>query len=567
MSIFTPKAIQPDSGFWGQLAHFILRANPPKLGTDVSPSDKTQKPQSKNPSKNPLRHGLVLSLLSGIILGLAHAPVYFFAGLYIATPIILWLVVTAPHKKSAFWRGWFFALGYFTTGLYWIASSMLVDMAFAWMVPFAVLGIPAIYGVGVGIIAVLVHQLQYRIPPAILFACLWVVFEFIRGMGTLTFPWLQVGYISLVSDGLSQGAAYVGVYGLSLLFLVTAGFIAHAPFAETGARKALFSTTFLLPLVLLIWGNSRVASNPTHYTDTVVKIVQPNIAQQDKWNPVKMGHNLRQLLSQSTQPLEATHPLAQQTIDGVIWPETAFTYLAIQHTDLVAQVSNAMPNQAPLITGAPRIPTKNNYDTIYNSVQVFEDGTVQQSYDKMHLVPFGEFIPYKKYLPSFVDAIAKTELTHGEYPHPIRLGDKILRPLVCYEIAFNHTVANIHNENGEDKNGDHEKRPHVLLNLTNDAWFGSTSGPYQHLDIARMRAIEYGIPVLRVANTGISGSIDGMGRLLDHIPLNTQGTLTLFIPDSAPITIFAQHKNNTVKLLMIVLLFLGTIIGCKMRQK
>ena len=543
MTVFTPNAIQPDSGFWGQLARFVLQSNTRNRDTKFL--------------FNLVLSPLFLCLVSGMILGLAHAPVYFFAGVYIATPIILWLIVSAPTKKSAFWRGWFFALGYFATGLYWIASSMLVDMAFAWMVPFAVLGIPAIYGVGVGMIAVLVNRLQNHIPPAILFACLWVVFEFIRGLGTLTFPWLQVGYITLVSDGLSQGAAYVGVYGLSLLFLTTAGFIAHAPFQETGARKALFSATFLLPLVLLIWGNSRVAANPTQYTDTVVKIIQPNIQQQDKWHPAHMEKNLRQLLSQSSQPLDANHPLSGRDLNGVIWPETAFTYLPNNHPDLVASVSNTMPNSVPLITGAPRTPTAGNYDTIYNSVHLFENGVVKRSYDKIHLVPFGEFIPYKKYLPSFVNAISKTELTHGETPNAISLGNRVFRPLVCYEIAFNTTVANT--STGE--------RPNVLLNLTNDAWFGSTSGPYQHLDIARMRAIEYGIPVIRVANTGISGSIDSMGRLLDHIPLNTQGTLTLLIPDSTPITVFAQYKNNIVKLLIIVLMILGAIISCKMRSK
>ena len=532
MSLFTQKNIQPDSGFWGQLAQFVL---------------KTQQ-QTKRP--------LVIALLSGILLGLAHAPIYFFAGLYIAIPVLIWLMASATSKKSAFWVGWAFGMGYFTIGLYWIASSMLVDLSYAWMIPFSVLGLPALYSVGIGIISVLVNRLQPYISPVILLPCLWVIFEIIRSSGTLAFPWLQLGYISLISDGLSQGASLVGVFGLSLFFMLSASIIAPAPFSEVNRRKALFSSAFILPLVLLIWGNSRVASHPTTYTNTVVKIIQPNIQQENKWQYHLMQKNLISLIEQSAKPIPSESPLYGHDIDAIIWPETAFTYTGNQYPTIVNSVTKAMPNQAPLITGAPRIKGK-DYDTIFNSVQVFKNGEITQTYDKIHLVPFGEFIPYKQYLPKFISTITRSAITAGINPNILTVGDMTFRPLVCYEIAFNETVATTPTG----------KRPNVFLNVTNDGWFGNTSGPYQHLDIARMRAIEYGIPVIRAANTGISATIDAVGRIIHQLPLNKQGEIITFIPDSITTTLFATHQNRILYLLLVVLIIIGTTLSFKMRRK
>ena len=507
-SRFTLDKIHETSGFFGALARFIITAN-----------------TTPNSFKFPHRHSTLIALLVGALLALGHAPTYAFWGLYISIPVIVWQMVSAPTGRGAFYRGWLFGLGYFTVGYYWLVFSMTVDTKHLWLIPFSLLGLPAFYGLGTGLVAWLVYRLQNRLSPVMTFAILWVLYELIRASGTLAFPWLQVGYLAGVSDGLMQGASLVGVYGLSLMFLLTAGLISLAPFSESGKRKALYSTALIIPLILLIWGNGRVASNPTQYTDTVVRLVHPNIIQRDKWDTAKMPQNLEKLVTLSNETLPQNHPLYGKDIETVLWPETAYTYATIETPHVVKKISDAMPNGASLITGTPRIDHPYKYDTLYNSVQVFDGGVVTQSYDKMHLVPFGEFIPYIQYLPDWVVALnGSGGMKKGDGIGFLTLGSVRYRPLVCYEIAFAHTVG--HLDNGD--------RPHVLLNVTNDAWFGNTSGPYQHLDIARMRAIEQGLPVLRVVNRGISAVIDPVGRILQSLPLDATGTITTRIPRGLP---------------------------------
>lgn len=497
---YTLQSITDNAGFFGALARYIMTAN-------TAPNTLT-KPQN---------HSTIIALGAGALLALGHAPTHIFAVLYISIPIILWQILTAKCPRGAFKRGYMFGMGYFTAGLYWIATAMITDPTFAWLIPFALLGIPAIYSVGIGGVAWLTYRLQNHLNPVITFTALWVLFEIIRGSGTLAFPWLQIGMLSGASDGIMQGAWLVGVHGLSALFVGMAGLIAMAPFAENTTRRALYSTALIIPLTLLIWGNGRIAQNPPQYTDTIIRLVQPSIQQQDKWNRQKMGKNLQTLVALSNQPLPKTHPHHGQKIDLVLWAETAYTYAPADTPDTVKWVSQNMPNNAPLITGVPRITAPQTYDKIYNSMQVFENGKATQYYDKINLVPFGEFIPYQKYLPKILGTITGIGTTQGQSTKPITIGGKTYHPLICYEIAFKNRMP---------KHGQAD----AIINITNDAWFGNTTGPHQHLAIAKIRAIETGLPVIRVTNTGITTIITPTGKTTKTLPQNQQATITTQLP-------------------------------------
>jgi apolipoprotein N-acyltransferase len=431
------------------------------------------------------RHGCALVL--GLIAAGALPPAGLWPFLFLAFPPLLWLIDGAPRARTAFAAGWWFGFGYLVAGLHWLAYPMLIEPdRFAWMIPFSVGGLPAALAIFMGL-ATLVTWLA--VAPGwrrvLVFGIAWTGFEWLRGTILTGFPWNLIGYAWSENLAVMQVAAVVGVYGLSLVTL----WVVAMP-ATLAAQSAPRRTTRWMPagvaLVLFaaawIGGAWRLDALPTVLLEDVkLRLVQANVTQKLKWEPGQREANLLRHVVLSRK--EGAAP------NLIIWPETASTF----------QIDNGNAMQA-----------------------VTADGMVTATYDKHHLVPFGEYLPLRPVLRRLgMEQLAQggIDFSAGDGPQTISLpGAPPFSPLICYEAIFPAGVV------------DYDQRPAWLLSLTNDAWFGPGAGPWQHFQMARMRAVEQGLPMVRAANTGISGVIDPAGRILSYLEINTEGVLDAALP-------------------------------------
>jgi len=466
------------------------------------------------------RHGCALVL--GLIAAGALPPAGLWPFLFLAFPPLLWLIDGAPRARTAFAAGWWFGFGYLVAGLHWLAYPMLIEPdRFAWMIPFSVGGLPAALAIFMGL-ATLVTWLA--VAPGwrrvLIFGIAWTGFEWLRGTILTGFPWNLIGYAWSENLAVMQVAAVVGVYGLSLVTL----WVVAMP-ATLAAQSAPRRTTRWMPagvaLVLLaaawIGGAWRLDALPTVLlADVKLRLVQANITQQLKWEPGQREANLLRHVVLSRKEGEAPNL--------IIWPETASTFQIDNGNAAARVVAEAVPPGALVLTGAPRgngLPGAGY--RAFNSMQaVTADGMVIATYDKHHLVPFGEYLPLRPVLRRLgMEQLAQggIDFSAGDGPQTISLpGAPPFSPLICYEAIFPAGVV------------DYDQRPAWLLSLTNDAWFGPGAGPWQHFQMARMRAVEQGLPMVRAANTGISGVIDPVGRILSYLEINTEGVLDATLP-------------------------------------
>jgi apolipoprotein N-acyltransferase len=290
------------------------------------------------------------------------------------------------------------------------------------------------------------------------------------------------------------------------------------------------------------WGDARLNTHPPDWTDrpNIIRIVQPSIPQADKWDrdmmPVHLARHLE--LSENKRP---------DGIRTVIWPETAIGYLIEDNQKLRWQIADYMPDDGRLITGTLRSDGQNYFNSIF--VLDGKNGDIQAAYDKTHLVPFGEYLPLEDYLPVNPVASLGAQFSKGDRRPVIKLWDlPAFTPLICYEVIFSGAII-----------PDPKTRPNWLLNVTNDAWYGSTTGPYQHLAISRVRAIEEGIPLIRAANNGISAMVGPVGRIGGKLGLNEIGVIDTPLPDALDQpTIFARYGHGVTLGLFI---FFGFIMA------
>lgn len=489
-------------------------------------------------------------------------PVFFWPILIISFTGLVWLldgvaeqneVKTKDRYNAALAIGWWFGFGYFLFGLYWIAWAFLVDaQTFAWLIPLAASLMPSILALFIGA-AVTLAMTVWRKGPWRVFvlAVCWTSFEWLRGHIFTGFPWNLIGYSATASLEISQTAAVIGTYGLSMLVV-----LASASFALLGDRDNQARRNFVYPLVALVgfsilWGagSIRLAVNKTQYVDGVqLRIVQPSISQADKWRP-----EFRQIVFREYLDLMQSSGYDSRT--HIIWPESALPFALTQSEAALTEIIKSLGSNRILLTGAVRVGYKdkpNEYE-LYNSVHVIkgqdqETGhpvdQVIQTYDKYHLVPFGEYVPFadifrRMGLRPIVDQVdgfsAGTSRKTLAIPNA-----NLVSPLICYEIIFPRELT---------APGD---RPDWIVNVTNDAWYGNTSGPRQHLVSARMRAIESGLPVIRSANTGISAVFDPLGRTVGKLALNEKGVLDAPLPKSGANTLYQRIGD----------LFLGLCVVC-----
>ncbi len=487
------------------------------------------------------------AVFMGICAAVALPPLYglpliipAFAGLFL-------LVQGASSRRQAFLDGWWWGLGYFVAGLYWICISLFVEPEkFAWLTPFALFGLPSVLAIYIGLVTWLLKSSEkYIMNPTrliVLFAALWVIVEYARGHLLSGFSWNFIGYVWTVSDMTIQFASVTGIYGLSWVAVIAGAMPALFFFEQPLRRPLLVSVVLLAGMMLFGWW--RLEHAPTQYTTTKVRIVQANVPQSLKWNP-------RTALAGLEKHVALTHKPGLDTIQAVIWPETAVPYSIEPVSPLTRDLGRMLPHNTYLITGGMRTEDNESWQA-WNSLFVIDyQGNIKAQYDKHHLVPFGEFVPLRHILPVENIAGGIGDFSRGAGPQTLFI-DRVppFSPLICYEAVF------------PEESTDGTYRAEWLLNITDDAWFGHSSGPYQHLQMARVRAVEQGIPLVRAASTGISAVFDGVGRILGALPLEKEGVLDLYIPHAeSEKAIFSRCRYLTILFIIaisVILVMLST---------
>ena len=503
----------------------------------------------------------LIAVAAGALSVLALAPIEAWPVLFLTVPVAVWLVDGAAAGRlrgipGAAIAGWWFGFGYFLAGLYWVGYAFLVDAkTFGWLLPIAVIALPAGMACYSALGFALARALWTRGPARILaLAIALTVAEWLRGNLFSGFPWNLYGYALTGPLALAQSAAVIGIWGLT--FIAIAVFASPAVLIDdrTDTRRPWLPLTLALMLLagMASYGFWRLSRTPTAFVDNIrLRIMQPNLQQDEKFNygaKQRVMSRYLELSDRSTGPQST----GVKDITHLIWPESAFPFLLAREPDALAQIANLLPPGTVLITGgvrAPELPPGQKLEHAYNSIYVIDhDGSILSIYDKIHLVPFGEYLPFQ----SLLERLGLMQLTKmpggflaGERRRPLNIprAPRAL-PTICYEIVFPNEVAP-----GND-------RPGWLLNLTNDGWFGISSGPYQHLQQARVRTIEQGLPLVRAANTGISAVIDPVGRIVKSLPLGTEGVLDASLPRRIAPTLYARTGDVGAMLLVGVALII-----------
>ncbi len=445
-----------------------------------------------------------------------------------------------PMQAAAI--GWGFAFGYFLHGWLWLLSPFMVDPErYAWMAPFALVlmcgGLALFWGLAFG----LSRWLSPRTWPLIF--CLPAA-EMLRGYVFTGFPWGMFSQ-GLVDIWPGQGLAFAGPYAMTLFVVGVAAFLAWPTSGRLGRRvgllaaKAAIAVCFILPF--------KAADAPL--SDVTIRLIQPNAAQKDKWDPVKIPEFFDRQLALTSEMPRADGPEP----DLILWAETAIPWPLDIADGALSQISFAA-NGKPVVLGVQR---RSDLQFYNSAVLLGAEGEVLQTYDKHHLVPFGEYIP-------FGDALAKIGITSfasqlgngyssGAGAALMDLGALgMALPLICYEAVFSRDVNAA------------PARPGFLMQLTNDAWFGKGQGPLQHLAQARMRAIEQGLPMARVANTGVSAMIDPRGQITSSLPLNTAGFLDARLPEALAPTLYTRFGEGPF--VIVLLIGLGAAFMLRVRN-
>ncbi len=496
------------------------------------------------------RRAFVASLLAGALTALALPPLYLLPGL-LGFALWLHLLILSRHRRHAFLLGWWFGFGHFVVGLYWIAIAFFTDAEkFGALALPAVLLLCAVMAVFPGLAASIFHAARpaHPLASALFLAVAWTIGEWLRAQFLWGFPWNQIGYASIGVLPIAQLAAYVGVYGLGLITIAAAGFWLTLLISDDRQRWVGPGLSVLIIMAAFAWGSVRMGSDDVELQpDMRLRLVQANIDQHHKWDPDLRAESFRRHLDLSGQETREGAP--EPTL--VVWPETASAYVLDEDTvarDVIAEVT---PKGGHLLTGFNRFDLTGEPKRAWNSLAVLNDqGEIETIYDKHRLVPFGEFLPWR----GLLSRIGLKKITAGSIdfqpgPGPSTLdvgGLPAFSPLICYEAIFTTEVT----ADGH--------RPAWLLNITNDAWFGKSSGPYQHFAMARMRAIEEGLPLVRSANTGISAVIDPYGLVFAELGLGETGVLDTDLPTGLKRpTIYARWPVATI--LSLVAIALGLI--------
>lgn len=503
-----------------------------------------------------------IACLAGATGALALPPLGLFPALVVAMTVAVWLLdaerlrrAGAGMLRPSLITGWWFGFGYFVTGLWWLGAAFLVEAdEFAWALPLGVIGLPALLALFPAAGFALAGWLWRPYPGRILaFAGALGLCDYLRGVLFTGFPWNTWGMALGAHLPTAQIASVVGLYGLGVLAVA----IAAAPAAldidwRAAARRA--RTCALLPpllaaatlAALFIYGEMRIPAGPAATVSGVkLRVAQPGITQD---TAVFNWENREKILNHYVRLTEGAGvaPLATSGVTHVFWPESAFPFLLADSPDALRVIGDMLPPGAVLVTGAARGEGNTpggRPERYYNSMQVVDHaGRIVDFYDKSRLVPFGEYLPFGGVL----DALGLRQFVHvpggftagrpgGGLTVP---GLPPVTPLICYEAIF-------------PGHGAPRRREGVIVNVTNDGWFGDTPGPWQHFAQARLRAIESGLPLIRAANTGISAVLDPWGRTVAMLPPGETGFIDSALPQAISTTIYTRLGNFFFAFLLI----------------
>ena len=515
-----------------------------------------------------------VAFVGGAAGALAMPPVDVPLALIAPMTIAVWLIDGAvdgaegggqfwASLRAAFGAGWWWGFGYFIAGLWWLGSAFLVDAdKFAWALPFGVLGLPAALALFPAL-GFALARLVWR-PDATRVLALAVALglsEWLRCVVLTGFPWNELGMALGANLELAQIASIVGLHGLTLL--AVAIFAAPATlWTQTRRRWPPTALAAVALAAIFAFGLWRVAApaSPT-LPNVKMRLMQPNVSQGSDFSPDNGQAIVQEYLALSDR---ATSPKTSSVADvtHLIWPESAFPFLLARDGAALAAISEFLRGGTTLVTGAARLDESDRSDGrrhFFNSILTLDRrGLLPERYDKRHLVPFGEYLPFGRWFERF----GVTQFVHLPGGFDPGTGDDrfhvpglpTARALICYEAIFP-------NERGE--RADDPDPPRWMLNVTDDAWFGLTAGPYQHFAEARLRAIETGLPLARAANTGISAVVDGRGRILAQAPLGAETVVDSPLPE--PLAPTWQRRWGSSTAGWIALSFLAVVAFARRR--
>ncbi len=493
------------------------------------------------------------AILAGIVSALAMPPFDLVFLLFATFPILVWLMDGAASEPSSgffaklwdgFKPGFFFGFGYFFAGLWWIGNAFLVEAEdFLWALPIAITVVPFVLALFWGG-ATAFARIFWSGDAGRLFmlAASFTLFEYLRGFVATGFPWNPISGAAFFTPVMMQSASITGIYGMTAFAVFafsTAGIIVPGVDNQARTRKFALMVSSVFVLAHAGYGVWRLQEATINFVPEVeLRLVQPNIDQRNKFDKDKEAGNFKTYMDLSVAKGKGDkNGLAGTT--HLIWPESVFPYLLTQRRDTLAAIGSMLPEGTTLLTGAARAEaaTSGGEGFVFNSVYVIDDkGEIVSAADKTHLVPFGEYVPFQ----SIARALGIRQLVNqdgGFEPGSSRkllstgIGPKIL-PLICYEIIFSGSLWN------------KQERPGWIMNLTNDAWYGNTPGPYQHLRQSVLRGVEEGLPVVRVANSGISGVYDAYGRVVKELELGQAGIIDTKLPTSLEVTFFKAWSGK-----------------------
>ena len=501
----------------------------------------------------------LVAFAAGALSAAAMAPLCFWPILFLTFPVLVWLIDGAGAGEwrglsSAAATGWWFGFGYFLAGLYWIGFAFLVDApTFGWLLPVAVIGLPAGLAIFTAFGVALARLLWTRGALRILaLAVALTASEWLRGHILSGFPWNAFGYALTAPLALAQNAALIGIWGLT--FLAVAIFASPATLFDDRGESRWPRLPLMLAAAVLAalaaYGTVRLARTPTEFVAGVhLRIMQPNLQQDVRFNYAAKQQVLDRYIALSARAVAPAGGNGEVT--HLIWPESAFPFFLTREPEALVQIAKLLHGTTVLITGAVRLaePVTPPELTVYNSIYVLDrDGLIAATYDKLHLVPFGEYLPFQRFLESLgLQQLTKQRggFSAGDRRRLLLIpGAPPAVPLICYEIIF------------PDEIGTSQARPGWIINVTNDGWFGISTGPYQHFQQARITAIEEGLPIVRAANTGISAVIDPLGRVINSLPLGTEGVLDAPLPRPISAPPYARLGDAPAAIMVVLALIM-----------
>ena len=492
----------------------------------------------------------LLAILAGAVGASALAPVGLGPALIVPMVTAVWLIDGAVDRspnapwfdtralRLAFGAGWWLGFGYFVAGFWWLGAAFLIDPDFTWALPIGVLGLPALLALFPAFGFVIARLIWVPSPARVLGLAVGLgVSEWARGHLFTGFPWNPIGMGLGGSLVTAQTASLVGLDGLT--FLTIAIFAAPATLFDGRTGRGRWAPTALAAvaaLAIVTFGVVRLAGGASgSVPGVIVRIMQPGLRPDINFSSENRHEIVSHYLELSEQD-DAAKGIALKDVTMLVWPESAFPFILTRDADELARIGAALPPKTTLVTGAAReedLPKSRSgpaHSEYFNTIDVIAPGgDIIGSYDKVHLVPFGEYLPFDALLRrlglrNFV--AVPGGFAPGQIRRPLDVpGMPPAVPLICYEAIFPGEVM---------VRGETVTRPSYLLNVTNDGWFGTTSGPSQHFAQARLRSIEEGLPMVRGAATGISAVLDPYGRILASLPLGSEGILDSKLPK--PIT-------------------------------